>query len=99
MSVYKCIITREEKLPHDPVFDDEEVFDVEIPVTVHYTFHGFCAGSTDGRYGPKIEPDEPAHIEIDGYSRDDGLPIELTKRERDLIEVEIREILYERSLP
>ena len=37
----------------------------EIAVTVEYTFHRFSAGATDGRFGPKLEPDEPAHIEID----------------------------------
>ena len=36
-----------------------------IDVIVHYTYHKAYRGATDGRYGPPLEPDEPAHIEID----------------------------------
>ena len=59
MSTMPCTITRGE--------DDEE-----IHVTVSYTFHRACLGSTDGRFGPKLEPDEPAHFEIDSVTRDDN---------------------------
>lgn len=44
----------------------------ETPVAVHYNHVKFRAGSTDGRGGPKLEPDEPEHIEIDWIEGPDG---------------------------
>jgi hypothetical protein len=58
----------------------------EITVTVTYTKHKGCKGATDGRYGPKIEPDEPPSIEIDSVTNNEtGEEMELTTREEDRI--------------
>ena len=63
-----------------------------------YTFVPFCRGATDGRYGPKIEPDEPAHVEIDGCKLDeDGREIELTRRQEETVEEEIASYLADRD--
>ena len=37
----------------------------ERELIVTYSKHKAHKGSTDGRYGPKLEPDEPAGIEIE----------------------------------
>lgn len=37
----------------------------EYKVDVHYHFSPACKGATDGRYGPKIEPDEDAEIIVE----------------------------------
>lgn len=55
--------------------------DTEIPVTVEYTYHPFCRGATDGRFGPPIEPDEPAHCEIDSVIDAQGNSVETTESE------------------
>lgn len=39
--------------------------DQEVEISVQYTAYPFIRGSRDGRYGPPLEPDEPAHIEIE----------------------------------
>lgn len=64
-----------------------------IPIKIHYEYYGFCPGSTDGRYGPKLEPDEPAHIEIDLVEGSDGQVIELTDKQIEYYEGEILEHL------
>lgn len=51
---------------------------LETPIIVHYTPVKAYKGATDGRFGPKLEPDEPAHIEIDWVEGPDGKPITLT---------------------
>lgn len=63
--------------------------DEEIPVRVHYQFHRAIPGSRDGRGGLKLEPDEPAHIEIDAIERPDGLPVELSRQQEERILEEI----------
>ena len=55
--------------------------DEEVPVTAELSYHRFCPGSTDGRFGPKLEPDEPAGFEYEGAETDDGESIELTDSE------------------
>ncbi len=42
---------------------------LEIPVTVHYEARPFIKGSFESG-GLQIEPDEPAHIEIDSVTVD-----------------------------
>ena len=37
----------------------------EYKVDVHYHFSPACKGATDGRFGPKIEPDEDEEIIIE----------------------------------
>jgi hypothetical protein len=53
-----------------------------------------CLGSTDGRYGPKLEPDEPAHIEITHCETvEDGHEIVLSDKQEQRICEEIAEHL------
>ena len=75
--------------------------DHEVPVTVYYVFHKARQGSRDGRGGLKLEPDEPAHCEIESVTRNDSAneDIEITPGERRSIEQEIGEIEHEKSLP
>lgn len=65
----------------------------DVDIVVEYTYHRFCAGATDGRFGPKLEPDEPAHIEIDGIKLADGQYVELTEEQEAAIIREIEEDL------
>lgn len=55
--------------------------DEEIEVTVSGTFIPACRGARDGRFGPPIEPDEPAYFEIELASDKSGREIELTEDE------------------
>lgn len=51
----------------------------DVPVAVHYDAIPFFAGRTDGKHGPKIEPDEPGRIEIESvHLVEDGREITLT---------------------
>jgi len=65
----------------------------DVPVTVHYTAHRACLGATDGRYGPKLEPDEPAWIEIDEVLDADGQPVLTSYEQEEAIQLEIAEAL------
>ena len=67
--------------------------DEDVTVTVHYTAHRFIAGRTDGRGGPKLEPDEPAHIEIESVVLPDGRIYEPTSALESQLEEEIAEWL------
>lgn len=69
----------------------------DVPVRVHYTFCRAYKGSTDGRYGPKLEPDEPAHLEDVYAELEDGREIELTKEQQSRIEEEIGQHIAESS--
>lgn len=75
--------------------------DNEIPVTIHYDFHRHCYGSREGGRGLPLEPDEPSHAEINSVTRDDstGEDIDITPRERELIEGWIGEHEYEKNFP
>lgn len=64
----------------------------DVPVTVHYTAYPFIAGGRDGLYGPKIEPDEPARIEIDWVGCGSG-KLAITKEQERAIADEIGEYL------
>jgi hypothetical protein len=39
--------------------------DQDVEILVQYTAYPFIRGARDGRYGPPLEPDEPAHLEIE----------------------------------
>ncbi len=65
----------------------------DIPVTIHYEYVRACIGSTDGRFGQKIEPDEPAHVEIDRVVGPEGREFELTFDQESRIEREIMDDL------
>ena len=67
--------------------------DEDVTVTVYYTAHRFIAGRTDGRGGPKLESDEPAHIEIESVVLPDGRIYELTATLVAQLEEEISEWL------
>ncbi len=70
----------------------------DMPVTVHYEAHKAHRGSTDGPGGPKLEPDEPAWIEIDYVSYDTGLGpllLQLTKPDEEMLRERIAEHLNE----
>lgn len=71
--------------------------DHEVTVIVHYTACKARAGKREGGRGLPLEPDEPAHIEIDGVNRDDsaGEDIDITPREREEITLAIGEHEWE----
>ena len=50
----------------------------DVPVSIYYRHHKAHAGKTDGKYGPKLEPDEPECLEIDWCELDDGRQVDLT---------------------
>jgi hypothetical protein len=71
----------------------------EIPLKISYTFHPYSKGARDcGRYLP-IEPDEPAHIEIESIQAPDGTEVELTPAEHDRISEEIGEHEADKRIP
>lgn len=53
------------------------IFDVEV----WYRCVPAYTGATDGRHGPKLEPDEPASIEVDFCEGPDGMPLDTTEQE------------------
>ncbi len=65
----------------------------DVPVIVHYTAHAACKGGTDGPGGPKLEPDEPAFIEIDSVTTRDGYLIQLAKLDERALRDQIAEEL------
>lgn len=87
MSTYRTTLTREA----------EDGEDIEIPVVVSYTFHRAHRGATDGKYGPPLEPSEPAHIEIDDVSTPSGEWICTEDDELAKLEAEIMSDLADRS--
>ncbi len=64
----------------------------DVPVIVHYTAHAACKGGTDGPGGPKLEPDEPAHIEIECVTTY-GYIVNLSKPDERALRDEIAESL------
>ena len=86
MKTMKAILTRG---------DDDH----EVPVTVHYTACKARTGKLEGGRGLPLEPDEPAHIEIDGVNRDDsaGEDIDISPREREELAREISDHEYEEA--
>lgn len=63
------------------------------PIIIYYTCHAGCKGRTDGKYGPAIEPDEPAYIEIDHVTGDNGREVLLTTAQENAFEELINEEL------
>ena len=47
---------------NDIEYIDETAFFEGVTVMIEFGFDPGCKGQTDGKYGPPIEPDEPAHI-------------------------------------
>ena len=70
--------------------------DHEVNVTVYYTAYKARAGKRE-RGGLQLEPDEPAHIEIEGVNNDDstGEDIDITPSEREELILEIGELEFE----
>lgn len=66
------------------------------PVAVRYEFFRFRKGKTDGKYGPAIEPDEPAHIQIYSVTGPAGVIAESEVDEPRIID-EIAESLHEQA--
>ncbi len=67
-----------------------EIMGVEdVPVTVHYIHAPFRAGKTDGKDGPKLEPDEPERIEIDWIELPDSRAYEPTTKLKSALEDEV----------
>jgi len=65
--------------------------DEDVDVTVHYTKTKACPGNTDGKYGPKLEPDEPNHLDIDCIETETG---EISPEPyREMLELEIAEAI------
>ncbi len=60
-----------------------------VPIVVRYESHRAIAGATDGRGGLKIEPDEPAHLEIESVTLPNGRKYELSPTQRSKLEEEI----------
>ncbi len=76
--------------------------DVEIPITVEYSYFKGCRGSRDSLggirgAGPPLEPDEPPSIEIERALDSDGCEIELSDKEQKRIEAEIWEQISSRN--
>jgi hypothetical protein len=70
----------------------------ETTITINYTCHKFRAGRTDGRHGPKLEPDELAHIEIDSITGPNGEEINLVPTMEDAIMEDIIEYESEKAM-
>lgn len=77
------------------IWNEELQKDEEVDVKIEYVYYPGCPGSCD-KYGQKIEPDEPANVEIQKITRKDNRQIvdidELDCSEQDL-ETEIMENL------
>jgi hypothetical protein len=59
-------------------------------VAVEYSYYGATRGARDSLggirgAGPALEPDEPAHVEIESVTDEDGLEITLTPSEEERI--------------
>ena len=65
----------------------------DVPIRVQYTAHSATQGKRDGRCGLKLEPDESAHISIEGVHASDGREITLTSEQERSMEDEISEWL------
>ncbi len=68
----------------------------EVRVNVHFNTVKAVRGSTDGRCGPKLEPDEPAYIDIGLVERQDGRVVELSDEQLTEIREEIADWLQGR---
>lgn len=58
-------------------------------VTIHDTHHRATVGARDGRFGPKLEPDEPEAIEIDWIEGADGTELDVSLEQHIAWEKEI----------
>jgi hypothetical protein len=73
-----------------PDIDDQ----VEIPITVHYTFNRAIKGKRD-EYGVPLEPDEKAHVIIDKIETKDGKEIKLSVGSERVLVGEIGQYIME----
>ena len=70
---------------------------IEVEATVDYTYHRACKGARDScggvrGAGPALEPDEPAHVEINSITVEGGdVQDELPKTTIEAIELECLE--------
>lgn len=62
----------------------------DIPITVHYSRLRAVRGYTDGRFGPRLTPDDPAGIEVDQIELPPG--VELTDSQLETLEQQIAEL-------
>jgi hypothetical protein len=78
---------------------------IEVEATVDYTYHPACRGARDSccgvrGAGPALEPDEPAHVEINSITVEGGnVRDELPKMTLEAIELECLEIAEEPPEP
>jgi hypothetical protein len=75
----------------------------DVPIRVYYEVHPFRRGSTDGAHGPKLEPDEPARIEISHVIYRQSItsfecPCGLTEEQEESVLLEIGNDLHERLM-
>lgn len=68
-----------------------EIDEQEVEVNVSCTFHPAYRGARDGRWGPPIEPDEPACVEVDSVTNKDGKELELSEENEKLIQEKAEE--------
>lgn len=73
---------------YDAIITDP-VTDADIEVTVEYDYHKAARGSRERGSGLQLEPDEPAHIEINSVKDVNGKEYKLTKDQRRQLEDEI----------
>jgi hypothetical protein len=57
----------------------------EIAISVFYRYSKGCRGKTDGPGGLPLEPDDPAHVEIEYAIDGTGETVELTNKEENRI--------------
>jgi hypothetical protein len=70
--------------------------DAEVDIVVEYNAWQATPGKQDGPGGPKLEPDEPAGIEIElATEKDTGVELVLTASQEDDIKRQIGEYLDE----
>jgi hypothetical protein len=83
---------------HSSTFETTlEIDEVEVELKVAYTFHPAYRGARDGRFGPPIEPDEPACVEIDSVTNKEGKEIELSEENLAIIQQRAEEDLGDDS--
>lgn len=59
-----------------PSRTQQEITLVDVPCEIEYHYYRGCRGARDGKYGPPLEPDEPADVEIESVKFGDVEMIE-----------------------
>lgn len=70
---------------------------IALDIVVHYDAVKASVGHTDGRFGPKLTPDEPAYIDVWQVKDANGNDVELTDKQMADVKEEIAEHLGERD--